>query len=207
MESSFFESISVVDLVALGILIFFFILGLFKGFTWQVMRIATIAVGMLLARALSPSFSCFLEKTISGLDGSPYSGPIAYFLIFVAVFIVGTLLAFLMKGALKRLKLQAYDWLLGALMGILTGAIIVVVIVLVLVSFLPEEHKFRKDIEQSKTLEYSGWAISVADPFIPPQLQEKVMEVLDEAGLLKEGLKDVWEKSDSEDDEETEKDR
>ena len=64
-----------------------------------------------------------------------------------------------------------------------------------------------EDIEQSKTLEYSGWAISVADPFIPPQLQEKVMEVLDEAGLLKEGLKDVWEKSDSEDDEETEKDR
>ena len=82
---SFFESVGAVDLFALVFLALAFILGLIKGFTWQIIRIATIVLGMVLAKAFAPSFSSALQNMFSGLEESQYTIYIAYFAIFIGV--------------------------------------------------------------------------------------------------------------------------
>lgn len=173
--SSFFENTGIFDLISLGFLIFFFILGIFKGFVWQVVRIITIIAGLALAKSLSPSFSSFLKDTISGLKDYDYTIYIAYFVIFVGVFILGTLIAFMLKKVLKALRLQAYDKILGGLMGIVTGAAIIVVVVMA-ICFLPD-NDLRRNIENSYAAQYSAWAISKADFLVIDEMQKK-MEVI-----------------------------
>ncbi len=176
--SSFFENTGIFDLISLGFLIFFFILGIFKGFVWQVVRILTIIVGLALAKSLSPSFSNFLKDTISGLKDYDYTIYIAYFVIFVGVFVLGTLLAFMLKKVLKALRIQAYDKILGGFMGLLTGAAIIIVIVMAL-CFLPD-NDLRRSIENSYTAQYSAWAITKADFLVIEELQKKMETIIKE---------------------------
>jgi len=177
---SILETIGIIDIVGLVILLFFFILGLIKGFVWQIMRILTIIAGMAGAKAWSPSFSSYLQSMFSGLENSPYAIYIAYFLIFVGIFILGTLIALFLKSILKKLKLKSYDWLLGGLFGIGTGSVVIVVVLLVLLTLLPESG-FRQQIETSRTTLYASWVIERAHPFIPREIQEKVKENVEKA--------------------------
>lgn len=178
---SILENISAIDIVSLVIVVFFFVLGLFKGFTWQVLRIATILVGMAVANAFSHPFEKTLEGTFSSLEGKEYTHYISYFTIFLGVFIVGTIVAILFGKILKNLRLRAYDSLLGGFLGILTGGAIVTVIVLALLTTLPDESSLRGEIETSQSAKYSAWFIDKATPFIPTELREKVARTVEDA--------------------------
>ncbi len=178
---SILENICAVDIVSLVIVVFFLVLGLFKGFTWQVLRIATILVGMAVANAFSHPFAKTLEGTFSSLEGKEYTNYISYFTIFLGVFIVGTIVAILFRKILKNLQLRTYNSLLGGVLGILTGGAIVTVIVLALLTTLPDDSSIRGDIETSQSAKCSAWFIDKATPFIPAELREKVTKTVEKA--------------------------
>lgn len=171
-------SLGALDIISLVILVFFFVLGLIKGFTWQVVRLATIVVGMAAAKALAPDFKGFLERTFTSLQDSQYTIYVAYFTIFVAIFIAGTILAILLSKVIKKLKLRSADSFFGGLVGLLTGASILIVLVIVLLSIF-DEGAIHDEVKESHTFRYSGWAIDKATPFIPPEIREKLVETWD----------------------------
>ncbi len=187
---SFLENFGAVDIVSTVIVVFFFVLGLFKGFTWQILRIATILVGMAVAKAFSSSFSKTLESTFSSLEGKEYTQYISYFTIFVGVFIVGTIVAILFGKILKNLRLRAYDSLLGGVLGILTGGAVVTVVILVMLTMLPEDSEFRSEVETSHSAKCSAWFIDKATPLIPAELREKATTTVEKA------VRELKEKSD-----------
>ena len=86
--------LDIVDLVATGILLFFLILGIFKGFTFQVVRITTFLVALAVAKSYAGSSDPLDETGLSHqlmtwfpnqLDNKNIAVYIAFFLIFIGI--------------------------------------------------------------------------------------------------------------------------
>ncbi len=178
--------LEIIDLFAIGVILFFFILGIFKGFVMQVVRLLTFLIALAVAtRYAGPSE----DGTGNGLSGYLISWfpnhfgnnniavYVAYFLIFIAIFIIGTLIGHLLKSILKRLHLGAYDRLLGGCLGIAVGAVCVIVIVSSFV-FISPESEFATKISDSHTARLSTKAVGIAKPFFPEELHDKMNKVI-----------------------------
>lgn len=176
-----------VDLIALGVIAFFFVLGLIKGFTFQVVRLITVLLALALANRFAVKtepggragladylISWFPNQFQTNEQMAIY---IAFFLIFVGIFILGTLLAFLLRALLKRLELRAYDRLLGGFLGVAVGAVCVIVVVSCFV-FLSPDSGFVAKIGKTYTVRYSSKIIGFAKPFFPEALRDKITEVM-----------------------------
>jgi len=178
------------DIVALGILLFFMVLGLFKGFTFQVVRLITLLAALFLAKRYAGStvqgdetgFAPYLMNWFPNqLGGEKQMAVyIAFFIIFIGVFILGTLLAFLLRTLLKRLELRAYDKLLGGMLGVLVGAVIVVTLVGVLALFSSpkSDSNYIEKLNNSYALKLSAEAIIFAKPFFPEDLRDELEAIL-----------------------------
>ncbi|MHC4943390.1 MAG: CvpA family protein, partial [Planctomycetota bacterium] len=179
------------DIIALGVLIFFMILGLMKGFAFQVIRLITFVVALLLAKnfagsadipttpleedAARSSVSFYLiEWFPNQFEGNrEIAVYVAYFLIFVTVFILGTLLGFLLRALLKRLELRSYDRILGGVLGTVVGAVCIVVVVSLFISGIPNAELTQK-ISESYAFNMSIHVIRIAEPFFPKELLAKI---------------------------------
>lgn len=183
-------SLEIVDIVALGIIAFFLVLGLFKGFAFQVVRLITFVAALLVAKRYSGTCEPGNESGLTGLlldwfpnqfdnpDTNKYAVYISFFLIFIGVFILGTLLAFLLKKILKQLELRAYDKLLGGLLGIVVGAIVVVVIVSGVSFFQPDSSFVKDKLCGSYTIRFSAKIIDFSKPFFPETMREKMNDII-----------------------------
>lgn len=182
------------DLMALGVVVLFFIMGLVKGFTVQVVRLATFIVALWLAKRYAGSTTdggitegCLAHQLINWFPNQfrrndEIAVYVAYFIIFIAVIVLGTLIAFLLRALLKRLELRSYDRLMGGVLGIVVGIICVIVIVSVIVSILPDS-KVTEKLSQSQTMKISTLIIQKAKPFFPPELVEKIDKALEDLDL------------------------
>ena len=171
--SNFFSSFAAIDFVTLLILALFILLGFIKGFTWQVMRIATIVAGMLLAKAFASSVASLLANMFSDLEDSDYALYVSYFVIFIIVFIFGTVVAIFLGKAVKKLQLRLYDRVLGGIVGFLTGWTAIVLLVLFLMS-VSTQGSLKEEVKTSKTAECAAWTCAKLRPLIPPELRAKI---------------------------------
>ena len=103
-----------VDWIVLLALIFNLVLGAIRGFFWQVLRILTLILGIVLAGRYAEQVGTFLQKIFSGLT-APYHRYSAYALIFFTVYLVLLLITHLMRTMIKKLQLGGYDRFLGAI--------------------------------------------------------------------------------------------
>lgn len=185
--------LGIFDLICLGILIFFFVLGLMKGFTFQVVRLVTFLVALFVGKRYAGSTEGGEEGTnlasylISWFPNQFSDNPdiavyVAFFLIFLAVFILGTLVAFLLRALLKRLELRSFDRLLGGLLGIVVGAVCITVVVSMIGSWLPDSD-LKDHIRGSHTLNLSAKAMQYAKPFFPKELLDKIDQAQGELSL------------------------
>ena len=160
-------SLSWVDLTACAILLVFFVLGLFRGFVWQLSRIVTILLGI----HLSGQFAVDLEPKIrgwfsAGIDERvPYYA--AYFAIFLGVLIVLGLAAWVIERLLKKTGLSFYDRVGGGVLGVGTGAAVVLVMLIVVFTFFPSGGTIVKAAHESKSLEWSKKALEVTKGIMP----------------------------------------
>jgi uncharacterized membrane protein required for colicin V production len=166
-------SMGAVDWAAMTILLFFFVIGVFKGARWQVMRLLAFLFGMALATAWTPVLSFVLERHFIGLRDNVVSRYLAYFISFAAILALGVMLSTLLGRFLKQVKLRVRSRLVGGFVGLATGCVTIVLAVLFFMTIVPQdEWKFWRALGPSKMVKCSAWAISNADPLFPPELQK-----------------------------------
>ena len=136
------------DYIILGVLAFFLIKGLFKGLINQVMSIAGMIAGLILAWKFYPPVSEF--GTGAGIPQT-VSMTISFILIYAAVVFIAKFLGKTLHKLAKALFLGWINRLAGAVFGFIEG-LLLITILLVLVSFTPMNKELDKVREVSPVL-------------------------------------------------------
>ncbi len=170
-------SLGAVDLGALIVVLFNLLMGLIRGFVWQLVRLGALVAALCLARYGSADAAVWIHDTFP--VGSPADRILAYFVIFFAVFLAGTLLAFLLRGVLATLRLRSFDRLLGALLGAVKGGAIVVVAVLLL-SRLRGVPALQEELAASHAARLSAAVVERIDPLFPDTLWQELTSTFEE---------------------------
>ena len=111
-----------IDLVGMGIVLLFFILGIRHGLVWQVTRLIGMLVAVTLARSLSPEFVPHIQSALS-LPAKASQG-IVWFLVFLATLLVTALIGIVGRRALEAVHLGPMDRVGGGLAGAVTGVVL-----------------------------------------------------------------------------------
>lgn len=119
------------DVILLIILLITFILGLIKGLIRQAIGILAVVLGVILASRHYPWLSWKLHRYISS---DFWRNCLSFLLIFLAVVLLGWLLAFLLSKLTKG-PLSLANHVLGGAFGLLKGLLIGAVIVFALLVF------------------------------------------------------------------------
>ena len=174
------QSLGWVDKTALGVLLVFFMLGLFKGLIWQVSRIGILVAAYLVAgrfghdvaRALGANTTPALESEVPQDETTLY---IAYCLLFVGVLIALSLLAILLKKLADRAGLGFFDRLGGGVLGVATGCCVVLAGVFGIHMFFPSS-TLAQASASSHSLRWSQKAIEWLDRSV--EIDQELLTVL-----------------------------
>jgi len=119
------------DIILIVILLLTFIMGLIKGLLRQVLGLAGVIIGLIVA---SRNYGWLSWKLHSSVSSDFWRNCLSFLLIFIFIvllsWLLGVLLSKLMKGPLSLL-----NHLLGAAFGLIKGVLICAVIVMALVVF------------------------------------------------------------------------
>ncbi len=121
-----------IDLVGMGIVLLFFILGLRHGLVWQVTRLIGMLVAVTLARSLSPEFVPQVESALS-LPTKACQG-IVWFLVFLATLLITAGIGLIGRRALEAVHLGPMDRMGGGVAGAATGVILHCAVLVLLTS-------------------------------------------------------------------------
>ena len=120
--SGLFNGTPWIDIVGIGLVALFFILGLRHGLVWQVTRLIGMLVAVTLARSLSPEFAPHVESALS-LPTKASQG-IVWFLVFLATLLLTGLIGIVGRRALEAVHLGPMDRVGGGMAGAVTGVIL-----------------------------------------------------------------------------------
>ena len=167
------NAIEWIDWTAIVLLFVFFLLGLFKGFVWQISRILTLVGAWFLAGRYGPEG----EELLHGWMGGPTSPDnlhlfLSYVVIFVLAVVVFSLFAWLLQKLVKETGLTVYDRLGGALLGLGTGSLGVIVILAGLYMFMPARLGIVKAAHRSRSMEMSQRALGFLGEYVPEPMQQ-----------------------------------
>ncbi|MEC7583991.1 MAG: CvpA family protein [Planctomycetota bacterium] len=166
-----------VDVTALSVLGAFFILGVFKGFLWQVSRVGILVLAYIGAVELAQPVAGVLlsvtqsEGAITTPEEADTSFYIACVLVFLTILISLTLVATLLRKLLKRAGLSFYDRLGGGLLGACTGAFVVLLGMMLLQMFLPEA-RVTVAAERSQSMRFTRNAIEMLGNVVPAEVKQ-----------------------------------
>lgn len=171
------DNLGWVDITALGVLLVFFVMGLFKGLIWQVSRIAILISAYFVAGRFGHDVAELIGRkepaanplgTAATETGSVPVGTmdvdttlyLAYCLLFVGVLIVLSLVAMLVRRLAHKAGLGFFDRLGGGVLGIATGACVVLAGVFGVNMFFPQSELARAASE-SHSMRFSQQAIDM----------------------------------------------
>lgn len=165
-----------VDLTALALLAVFFVLGLFRGFVWQVSRIVTLVLGCLVAARLGPGFAGRLAGWFQEARANPELALyIAYFAIFLVVLLLVSFVAYFVQKLVARIGLSFYDRLGGGVLGIGTGALVVVVgltlVLTLFASMFGSGHQVVQAARRSQALHFSKLTLRELGELVPAPIR------------------------------------
>ena len=153
-----------IDFVLLAVLLVSVVVGIVRGFVFEVMSLAGWLVAWFgaqwLAREVAPQLPL-------GTPGSPLNLGLAFALCFVAVLLVWALLARLVRLLVQATPLTVPDRLLGAGFGALRGAVLLLAVA-VLVALTPAERS--TPWRESTGARWLGFAMAGLKPLLPVDL-------------------------------------
>lgn len=156
------QNLGWIDKTALGVLLVFCVMGLFKGLVWQVSRIGILIAAYLVSGQFGHDVAELLHRTGGQTAADP--GPadttiyLAYCLLFVAVLVVLSLLAMAVKKLVDKAGLGFFDRVGGGVLGVATGACVVLAMVFAINMFFPQSELARA-AERSHSQRFSRRAI------------------------------------------------
>jgi membrane protein required for colicin V production len=169
------EVLGWVDMLALCILLFFLIMGLVRGFVWQVAQLVKLVGGFLAANQFSQQVGVWLSGPRLQ---APYSTYLAYILVFGAFALGVTIICVLVEKLLRSLKLKSYDRLAGGGVGVLNGALLVAAVVLLLYAY-PPFASTRLDIADSHAGAYAARGALLTRELMPADIRILLEEIVD----------------------------
>lgn len=171
------QSLGWIDHTALGVLLVFFVLGLFKGLIWQVSRIAILAIAYVLSGRFGGAVARLLAGPADAADpaGTPLPPDdttlyLAYLLVFVGVLVVLSLATLLLQKLATKAGLSFFDRLGGGVLGVATGACVVLFGLFVVHMFFRDSN-LAHAAENTHSLRLCKRAIHWLGPRVPDELR------------------------------------
>ena len=122
------------DFVIVGVIAFFVIKGIFKGFFREISSLAGIIFGFLVGNHYYPQMSVFLKPYIPLEKSLPL---VSFIVLFFLVFICFSLLGILLHHLFKRLFIGWFDRGLGTFFALIKGVIVCYLLIVLLTFFVP----------------------------------------------------------------------
>ena len=164
------DAIAWIDWTAMVLLSVFFILGLFKGFLWQISRILSLVAAWFLAGYYGPDGADLIGGWFAP-GTSPEQLPLflSYVMIFVAAVVLLSIIAWLLQKLVKETGMTFYDRLGGAVLGLGTGACGVLLILAGVRMFLQPDSEIVASVQNSQSMQIGQKTLGFAecDPVIP----------------------------------------
>jgi uncharacterized membrane protein required for colicin V production len=170
-EPGLLASLGWVDLTALAILIVFFILGLFRGFVWQISRILTLVTAYVVAGVYGETIAGSLRKMVSGIN-EDLAVYIAYFAVFVIVLIVVSVIAYFLEKLVDRTGLSFYNRLGGGVLGVVTGAALVLALLFGVFAFFGAGSNIVEAARRSHSMTVSQRTLTALGDMVPAKVLE-----------------------------------
>ena len=153
------------DIVIIVILLVTLILGLIKGLVRQVIGLAAVVAGLVLAARYYPRLSGVFGRAFAS---EKWASIVAFALIFVVVLLLGGLVSYLVCKLLCG-PLRFIDHLLGGVVGLVQGVLICGVIVFALLAFPVN----KPLLTESKLAPYCYWLTKAMVRIIPQDLKDQ----------------------------------
>lgn len=158
------------DLLMLLLLVCTTMFGFWKGMAWQLASLASLVVSYLAAL----KFSERLAPTFG--DTAPWNRFVAMLAIYIVTsFMIWTAFR-LISNVIDKVKLEAFDKQLGALIGFAKGVLLCVAVTFFAVTLLPPAQ--GEMIVSSQSGKYIAQFLTKADAVMPPELHQVVDPIL-----------------------------
>jgi len=172
------SSLGFIDVGALVVVLFFVIMGLVRGFVWQLVRLCAVIGGLTVARLYADRVAPLWTRFFPRLD-APYDTILAYFTIFFLVVLASILVFYLLRNLLAALRLQSYDRLFGGILGVAKGMIVVVVAILLL-SHISGAHELQRALGKSHAARLTASMVDKVEPMFPASVRSEFKTWWDE---------------------------
>ena len=157
-----------VDIALLAVLAVSVLVGVWRGFVYEIVSLLGWVVAFVLANTCAPFVSDLLPWQQGGAALRFWA---AYALVFVLVLVACTLLARLMRALISATPLSLLDRMLGAAFGVARGGVVLVAFAM-LVSLSPFAHDAWW--QQSQGAVWLGQAIGGLKPVLPQPLNSRI---------------------------------
>ena len=165
------NGLTIFDFVVIGILALMAIRGGLSGLVGQVVSLASIVVGWIVAARCNVLFGPLLPLE------EPWNRYAAMILLFVGVWIGFRLLHAMICGVLKKWQIKEFDRQLGALVGLLKGIFVCMVITFFAVSL---SEVTRSYVLASKSGHYLALLIDKTGALIPADMSKRLSAQIDQ---------------------------
>lgn len=170
------DQLTGVDWCSVVVVVWFIVLGIARGFVRELLRLCAWLGGLWLGSRYEGELSPFLRERMSGLQ-PPLDSVVAYFVIVGAVLIVCWFVLRMFQNALKRMQLQSYDRLFGAVIGAAKGLLLVAFAVLAL-SHLPGLESAKAAVRGSESARFTDALVKHVEPLFPDSLRDEFKSFL-----------------------------
>jgi membrane protein required for colicin V production len=116
---------------------------LWKGFVAELVSLASVIAGLIIAAANYERVAPLLEGFMRSQD---VALGVSFIVLFAAVVLIGALISALAGRLIRKVKLQWFDRFLGAVFGLMRGLLVDCVLLLVMMAFAIEQGAVRKSI-------------------------------------------------------------
>jgi membrane protein required for colicin V production len=182
---------SLLDIIAIVIMFFLILKGIFRGFIQEIASFIGIVMGIWMAYMFYPQMAEYLRA--HHVPSGPYLSPLSFVIILFLVALVSSLLGWLLKLILRKTILGWADRVCGAGFAAVKGGLFIYVVIILLTLVLPVRTPL---ISNSKTAQ---WVISSSQSlfqFISPEKykiwKEKITEKTEEiTEVISEKIEDV----------------
>lgn len=173
------SSLHWIDLVGLGLLGLFGLLGAFRGLWWQVIRLLGLAAAVAVARALAPRFGPSFQRA-SELP-EPVANGIVWLLLFLGVLLAASLLGTVGKRTLEAVRLGPVDRFGGLVAGLLT-ALVLHAAFLVALSYLGPTVWASESLQQAESRKLLQSVTTQLHLYVGEDDAERIRQWFDEDG-------------------------
>jgi membrane protein required for colicin V production len=166
-------NLNYLDILALLILLVSVVTAVAKGLMLELLSLASVVVGLLLAVMFYPDLAEWLG--FLGLSVDLAAEFLGFVVIFVGTLAVGTVAGVFVNKILKQLHLKLIDRFLGGIFGFLRGYLINAVIFLALTAFQMKQEL----LADSKLAEFFLAGARILVIFVPEDLKTQFQEAYD----------------------------